>query len=308
MPDLSTDAGLRAACDELLAEPEVFAERLPWYPDFEQLVADWLAADREGRADLELHRRLWIDHPVPLSRHAFGFPAAALDDEGWREWFAEWSVQPHVAEDLEQHDVDRDAAVSDVVDDALRVGVELGGHDDDLVSVTERVLIEGRTEAGVKVLAQAAAVGVCAVDPDDVGRDEPIDRGRVDERLGENFAGRLFALDFDHDERAVGRDGEEVDELAVLVPDLAVGEHPLAGQDRRRLLHHPLKVQLGGQASAGEEGWACRRSSRWRGGSASTRGSKGLEGCCRMLACETEGCRAGPRQILESSSVVIVDG
>lgn len=92
--DLTTRDGLARACAELLDRPETFAEELEWYPAFEQLVADAWSADRETRASRNFHEKLWLTDPDRVSRNAFEFNDAALDDADFREWFADWTFQP----------------------------------------------------------------------------------------------------------------------------------------------------------------------------------------------------------------------
>ena len=55
-----------------------------------------------------------------------------------------------LGEDGEAEDVDGDAAVGKVSDDALGIGVEFGGDDDDLMGLVQRLLVEVGAEAGAE--------------------------------------------------------------------------------------------------------------------------------------------------------------
>jgi len=91
--DLTTDEGLAEACNELLDRPATFSEELEWFPAFQELVRDTSGSSEAERASEELHRRLWLENPVPVSWHAWEYNESALADVAFREWFARWTAQ-----------------------------------------------------------------------------------------------------------------------------------------------------------------------------------------------------------------------
>jgi hypothetical protein len=80
-----------------------------------------------------------------------------------------------VLEDLKTEYVDRNVALAQVGNDSLRAVVERRGHDDDLVTLVQRFLVEVAPKARAKVLGQAATWREAAVDRRDVIRPKLFD-------------------------------------------------------------------------------------------------------------------------------------
>src|SRR5690606_261569 len=101
------------------------------------------AAVAEGTIELTIPR---------LGRHAGLAGAAGLRRLGWVE-------QPGTTdqlllaqlEHLEAKHVDGDIALAQVADDALAAGIQLGGDDDDLVALVQRLGLQRRAEARLEV-------------------------------------------------------------------------------------------------------------------------------------------------------------
>jgi hypothetical protein len=159
-----------------------------------------------------------------------------------------------VLEDLEEHDIDRDVARVQVGHDALGGGVELGGHDDDLVRVVQRLFIERDAEPLLEGRTQATALREPVVDLDDaVGRQLRHPR-RIVQRLGDDLARCAVALELDEHQGAVGRDGQQIDAPAVAGDLLPADQHPLARQDRRLADDHVFELLLAGELGGGQQG------------------------------------------------------
>jgi hypothetical protein len=157
-----------------------------------------------------------------------------------------------VLEDLEEQDVDRDVARVQIADDPLRRVVEFRGHEDDLVGLVERLLVQVVAEPLPERGVEVTALGEPLVDLSDLVCRELLDPRGVVEGLGDNLARRPVAFEFDQHQRGVGRDRQKVDPATHARLLLPADEHPLAREDLRRGHDHVLQLLLVQQGGRGQ--------------------------------------------------------
>ncbi len=92
--DLRTEEGLRAACQDLLKDPQQIRASLPWFDDLQQRVVESREATDEHLARADFHERFWSDLEFPTTWHAYPVGSAAAESEEFRAWFVHEARRP----------------------------------------------------------------------------------------------------------------------------------------------------------------------------------------------------------------------
>jgi 5-methylcytosine-specific restriction enzyme B len=92
--DLRTDDGLRAACDAI-GRSNTWGEGRPeWMDLLSETIRSVRSADQSQRATREFQERLWERNHVAAIGQGNIPVGRALDDEGFRKWLAQRSMEP----------------------------------------------------------------------------------------------------------------------------------------------------------------------------------------------------------------------
>ena len=102
-------------------------------------------------------------------------------------------------------------------------------------------------EALLEILAEIPARREAAVDGGDVLGAQLFHPAGVIERLGDDLARGLVALQFDQHQRAIGGDGQQVDASAEAGVFLPADQHPLVGEQARGGDDHVFQLLFAGQ-------------------------------------------------------------
>jgi len=92
--DLTTDEGLRAACQSIWPPERLGGERSEWIPQLAETIRWVRAADEKERSTREFQHRLWEDNHVAAIGQGTIPIGRALDDETFCRWLAARSMNP----------------------------------------------------------------------------------------------------------------------------------------------------------------------------------------------------------------------
>src|SRR5687768_6664002 len=116
-----------------------------------------------------------------------------------------------MGEDLEEQYVDRDALVIQITDYTLGTGIKRASHNDDLVTLVERLLIEGLAKAATKIFGQASTGGETIVDRGNLFGAKLLHPRGIIQGLRHHLTRSPIPLDLDQHERSIGCYRQEVD-------------------------------------------------------------------------------------------------
>lgn len=90
--DLTTQEGLRAACDHLAANPHSRAEK--WAADLTKFLGFVRGADLDTRASWEFHEKIWDENPIAATGQGNIAVHLITSEDDFRLWLAKESLRP----------------------------------------------------------------------------------------------------------------------------------------------------------------------------------------------------------------------